>query len=249
MTIHCKDFYGISLKLTSQTLHFFFFFTHFFSPTSPMLRTGRKKNPTGTPGVWFPEWKADYIPQCAESVPEQLTLCDPSSPPGSDPLDFVQQGPTLRSERGPTLSPADVQSTSTVGKAAPPQKLASVSTVDQAGQQRLTGKHRPPEATREKRREDGNPSTLTPSHGSVPAQAATVEGGGAGEEEDGKRRVAVGEGPDTLSAAAQRDGAAPELRADVLGASKSSTVRNLLGESVLTVKLALSCIDRKIIGF
>ena len=174
----------------------------------------------------FPEWKADYTVPGPESVPEQLTPCDLTSPLSSDPLDFALQGPTLRSEGGP--GPSSKPSTtpqSTSAKAAVGAKTAApVSVISQAGQN-LTGNQASKVVARKQLEDCNNLVTLTPSHNNLLLLAVTAESKSGAVEEDVDTRV--GNEPNTISAPAQ-DKVAAELAADMSWASESSLVRNIV---------------------
>ena len=176
----------------------------------------------------FPEWKADYTVPGPESVPEQLTPCDLTSPLSSDPLDFALQGPTLRSEGGP--GPSSAPSTtpqSTSAKAAVGAKTATpVSVISQAGHN-LTGNQASKVVARKRLEDCNNLATLTPSHNNLLLLAATAErkSGAVEGDVDTRKMTRVGNEPDTVSAPAQ-DQVAAELAADMSGASESSLVRN-----------------------
>ena len=174
----------------------------------------------------FPEWKADYTVPGPESVPEQLTPCDLTSPLSSDPLDFALQGPTLRSEGGP--GPSYTPSTtpqSTSAKAAVGAKTAAPVSVIRPAGQNLTGKQASKVVARKQLEDCNNLATLTPSHNNLLLLAVTAESKSGAVEEDVDTRV--GNEPDTISAPAQ-DKVAAELAADMSGASESSLVRNTI---------------------
>ena len=174
----------------------------------------------------FPEWKADYTAPAAESMPEQLT-CDPSSPLSSDPPDFAQQGPTLRSERGPALpSTPPLSSHSTAAEPDGSTKTATPASATCEAGQNSTGRQEPSKAVKGNQPEGGSATVLTPSHDDLPVRVVTIEDSSDAEEdaELGKRTTVDKEG-DIFSAPAH-DGAAGDCAADASVASETSLVRN-----------------------